>query len=132
MLDYISTSIRRKLTFVMLTTAVVALLVTSTAMIIYEAQTYHQMWVDDLVTQAEIIGKTSAPALSFNDPKAAQENLGVLRLSLWLRRRQSIPPMADSLPATRRPATCPSRCLAPLSATGTDRRRSALGVSGGS
>ncbi len=80
MLDYISTSIRRKLTFVMLGTAVVALLVTATAMIIYEARTYHQTWVDDLVTQAEIIGKTSAPALSFDDPKAARENLAVLRL----------------------------------------------------
>ena len=80
MLDYISTSIRRKLTVVMLSTAVVALLVTATAMIIYEARTYHQTWVDDLVTQAEIIGKTSAPALSFDDPKAARENLAVLRL----------------------------------------------------
>ena len=70
MLDYISSSIRRKLTFVMLGTAVVALLVTATAMIIYEARTYHQTWVDDLVTQAEIIGKTSAPALSFDDAKA--------------------------------------------------------------
>ena len=80
MLEYISTSIRRKLTFVMLSTAVVALLVTATAMIIYEARTYHQTWVDDLVTQAEIIGKTSAPALSFDDPKAARENLAVLRL----------------------------------------------------
>jgi signal transduction histidine kinase/CheY-like chemotaxis protein len=79
-LDYISTSIRRKLTLVMLSTAVVALLVTSTAMIIYEARRYHQTWVDDLVTQAEIIGKTSAPALSFDDPKAARENLSVLRL----------------------------------------------------
>ena len=80
MFDYIWSSIRRKLTFVMLGTAVVALLVTATAMIIYEARTYHQTWVDDLVTQAEIIGKTSAPALSFDDPKAARENLSVLRL----------------------------------------------------
>lgn len=80
MFDYISTSIRRKVTFVMLSTAVVALLVTAIAMIIYEARMYHQTWVDDLVTQAEIIGKTSAPALSFDDPKAARENLAVLRL----------------------------------------------------
>ena len=80
MLGYISTSIRRKLTFVMLGTAVVALLVTATAMIIYEARTYHETWINDLVTQAEIIGKTSAPALSFDDPKAARENLSVLRL----------------------------------------------------
>ena len=80
MLGYISTSIRRKLMFVMLSTAIVALLVTATAMIIYEARTYHQTWVDDLVTQAEIIGKTSAPALSFDDAKAARENLSVLRL----------------------------------------------------
>src|SRR5918993_4790950 len=80
MFDYISTSIRRKLTFVMLSTAVVGLLVTATAMIVYEARSYHQTWVDDLVTQAEIIGKTSAPALSFDDPKTARENLSVLRL----------------------------------------------------
>ena len=74
MLDYISSSIRRKLTFVMLGTAVVALLVTATAMIIYEVRTYHQTWIDDLVTQAEIIGKTSAPALSFDDPKLRAKN----------------------------------------------------------
>ncbi|HVE89328.1 MAG TPA: ATP-binding protein [Burkholderiaceae bacterium] len=80
MLGYISTSIRRKLTFVMLGTAVVALLVTATAMIVYEARTYHETWINDLVTQAEIIGTTSAPALSFDDPKAARENLSVLRL----------------------------------------------------
>ncbi|HVG05218.1 MAG TPA: ATP-binding protein, partial [Burkholderiaceae bacterium] len=80
MLGYISTSIRRKLTFVMLGTAVVALLVTATAMIIYEARTYHETWINDLVTQAEIIGQTSAPALSFDDPKTARENLSVLRL----------------------------------------------------
>ncbi len=80
MFDYISTSIRRKLTFVMLTTAVVALLVTATAMILYEARSYHQTWVDDLLTQADILGRTSAPALSFDDPKAARENLSALRL----------------------------------------------------
>ncbi len=80
MFPYISTSIRRKLTFVMLGTAVIALLVTATAMIIYEARTYHQTWVNDLVTQADILGRTSAPALSFDDPKAARENLSSLRL----------------------------------------------------
>jgi len=80
MLAYIATSVRRKLTFVMLGTAVVALLVTASAMIVYEARNYHQTWVDDLVTQADILGKTSAPALTFNDPKTARENLAALRL----------------------------------------------------
>ena len=80
MLVYIATSIRRKLTFVMLGTAVVALLVTASAMIVYEARTYHQTWVDDLVTQADILGRTSAPALTFNDAKTARENLAALRL----------------------------------------------------
>lgn len=80
MLSYISTSIRRKVTVVMLGTAVVALLVTAAAMIFYEARTYHRTWINDLMAQAEIIGKTSAPALSFDDPKTARENLSVLQL----------------------------------------------------
>ena len=73
-------SIRRKLTTVILGTVVVALVVIATAMVLYEARAYHRAWVSDLTTQADILGKTSAAALNFDDPAAANENLAALRL----------------------------------------------------
>src|SRR5690606_3024304 len=40
---------------------------------------YHDTVVKDLVTQASIIAEVSAPALEFNDPVTAKENLELLR-----------------------------------------------------
>jgi two-component system, sensor histidine kinase len=80
MFSGIQRSIRRKLTTVILGTALVALLVTALAMVVYEARTYHQSWVSDLTTQADILGKSAEAALNFNDPKAASDNLAALRL----------------------------------------------------
>ncbi len=47
-------------------------------MVIYDQRIYQQTWVNDLTTQAEILGRASAPALSFDDPKSANENLALL------------------------------------------------------
>jgi len=41
---------------------------------------YRQGWVNDLTTQADIIGQTSKAALAFDDPQAATETLHMLRL----------------------------------------------------
>jgi signal transduction histidine kinase/ActR/RegA family two-component response regulator len=79
MLASIRRSIPRKLTTVILGTALIALLVTALAMVLYEARQYHHAWVSDLTTQADILGKTSEAALMFDDPAAAAENLGALR-----------------------------------------------------
>ena len=73
-------SIRSKLTTVILGTALIALLVTAAALVLYEARAYHNAWVSDLITQADIVGKTSEAALNFDDPTAATENLAALRL----------------------------------------------------
>jgi signal transduction histidine kinase/CheY-like chemotaxis protein/HPt (histidine-containing phosphotransfer) domain-containing protein len=73
-------SLRRKLLVVMLLTTLVAVVVALGAMIAYDLRAYHQGWVDDLNAQAELLGRTTAPALEFDDEHVARENLSLLRL----------------------------------------------------
>jgi PAS domain S-box-containing protein len=79
MLAIVERSIRRKLTLVVLATTLAALLVTGVALAIYDLREYRETGINDLVTQAEILGRASVPALAFEDPKAAHENLQLLR-----------------------------------------------------
>ena len=79
MLQSIGRSIRYKLIMVVLAATASALLVAGTAMVIYDLQAYQHSWVNDLNTQAEILGRSSAPALAFNDPKSAREYLVLLK-----------------------------------------------------
>jgi signal transduction histidine kinase/ActR/RegA family two-component response regulator len=72
-------SISRKLTIVVLTTTFTALLVAACAMLWYEVRSYQTTWIDDLTTQADILARVTAPALEFNDPKVAKENLAQLK-----------------------------------------------------
>jgi signal transduction histidine kinase/CheY-like chemotaxis protein len=72
-------SLRGKLIGVMLLTALVAVLVALGAMLAYDLHAYHRGWVDDVSTQAEMLGRNSAPALAFDDARVARENLAVLR-----------------------------------------------------
>jgi len=74
------TSLRRKLMVVVIATTCVALLLSATALLIYELRSFQNSWIDDLNTQARIIAHTSAPALDFDDPKAVAENLALLQL----------------------------------------------------
>jgi two-component system, sensor histidine kinase len=71
-------SIRRKFMLVVMATTLVALLLASIALVTYDLLTYKRTWVADLSTQADILGLASAPALSFQDPKTAEENLALL------------------------------------------------------
>jgi signal transduction histidine kinase/ActR/RegA family two-component response regulator len=75
----VKTSLRRKLMLVVLATTVVALLTTAVALSIYDLRTYQRQWVSDLMTQADILGQSSAAALAFDDPRVARENLALLR-----------------------------------------------------
>ncbi len=72
-------SVRKKLMLVVLAATFTALLLTGVAMVVYDLRTYQRTWVNDLETQADILGRASAPALVFEDPKAARENLSLLR-----------------------------------------------------
>ncbi|QGZ42163.1 hybrid sensor histidine kinase/response regulator [Pseudoduganella flava] len=71
---------RAKLVVMALATTFVALVTMSISMLVYDLTTFQQNWVDDLTTQAEIVATVSAPAVSFNDPVAARQNLALLRV----------------------------------------------------
>ncbi len=72
-------SLRRKLLLMVLATNLAALAVTGAAMVIYDLRAYQQSWVNDLITQADILGLTSAPALASGDPRTAAEILALLK-----------------------------------------------------
>ncbi|WP_161974693.1 hybrid sensor histidine kinase/response regulator [Piscinibacter terrae] len=74
------TSLRRKMMVVVLATTCVALLLSATALLVYELRSYQKNWLDDLSTQARIVANASAPALNFDDQKTVSENLSLLRL----------------------------------------------------
>ncbi len=73
-------SVRIKLILTALATTFIALVVTTVSMLVYDLRSFQQGWVDDLTTQAELIATASAPALSFNDPRVARQNLELLRV----------------------------------------------------
>lgn len=75
---YVQRSVSRKLMLVVLATTFLALSAYGSVMLIYDLRTYHDTWVKDLTTQANIIAEVSAPALEFNDPQTARENLNLL------------------------------------------------------
>jgi signal transduction histidine kinase/ActR/RegA family two-component response regulator len=77
-MGYIQRSVSRKLMLVVLATTFFALLAYGAILLIYDLRSYHDAWVKDLTTQASIIAEVSAPALEFDDPKTAQENLNLL------------------------------------------------------
>lgn len=79
MLQLVARSIRHKLALVVLATTLAALAVTGVAMVIYDLHSYERGGISDLSTQAEILGRASAPALDFDDPKSAGEYLQLLR-----------------------------------------------------
>ena len=79
MLRTVSRSIRHKLALTVLATTLTALVVTGLALVIYDLRAYRAAGFDDLVTQAEILGRASAAALAFDDVKAATENLRLLK-----------------------------------------------------
>jgi signal transduction histidine kinase len=72
-------SVQQKLRLMVMSATVAALLVAIAAMVAYDLRLYHRSWVADLNTQAELLARTSAPALAFNDERAARENLELLR-----------------------------------------------------
>lgn len=74
-------SLSLRLVIVMMATTLVALIVALGAMVAYDLRTYHESWIEDMNAQAELLGHTTAPALSFNDARMAKENLHFLRLT---------------------------------------------------
>ncbi|MGA8259909.1 MAG: PAS domain S-box protein [Arenicellales bacterium] len=74
-----SSSIRYKLVAVVILTTLIALLIASAAMVLYDLRAYRESSINDISTQAELLGSASASALDFNDSKVAGQSLAVLR-----------------------------------------------------
>lgn len=72
-------SIRKKLVVVVMATTFAALLVSVGLIIGYDLRSYHRSLVNDLSTQAELVGHMTSAALAFDDPRLAGENLALLR-----------------------------------------------------
>jgi signal transduction histidine kinase/ActR/RegA family two-component response regulator len=73
-------TLRAKLIALVMLTTLSALAVALAAMVAYNLRAYHQAGIDDLSTQAELLGHTIAPALAFNDTRMAGDTLNLLRL----------------------------------------------------
>jgi signal transduction histidine kinase/ActR/RegA family two-component response regulator len=73
-------SVRSKLILMAVATTVVALLSAGIAMLLVDLRTFQRYWVDDLTTQAEIVARVTAPAVSFNDVTGATQSLTLLRV----------------------------------------------------
>jgi signal transduction histidine kinase len=73
-------SLRLKLIGAILVTTLAALVVALAAIVAYDLRAYERTWTADMSTQAELLGRMSAPALAFDDAQAAAGNLELLRL----------------------------------------------------
>jgi signal transduction histidine kinase/ActR/RegA family two-component response regulator len=71
-------SLRGRVVLVVLMATFIALTVATAALALYDARSYRQAVTADLSTQAEILARTNAPALAFDDPQAAHENLALM------------------------------------------------------
>jgi signal transduction histidine kinase len=72
-------SIHRKLSYLVLSTTGVALLIAGVAMGAYDLRTFKQNLVTDLTAQADILSLASTSALEFDDPQAARDYLSLLQ-----------------------------------------------------
>ena len=79
LLPMVKNSVRRKLMLMVLTITFTSLLVMASAMVVFDLRSYHTSLTDDLMAQANLLGRSSAAALEFDDPKAARENLALLK-----------------------------------------------------
>jgi signal transduction histidine kinase len=76
---FLRRSLRRKVTALVVATTLAALVVTAVAMIYYNVRDYRETQLAEMRTQAEILGRASAPALAFNDRKEAAQDLAMLK-----------------------------------------------------
>jgi signal transduction histidine kinase/ActR/RegA family two-component response regulator len=73
-------TVRGKLILMAVATTFVALLAAAATMLLFDLRAFQRYWTDDLMTQADIMARVTAPALAFNDEETARQNLAVLRV----------------------------------------------------
>ena len=72
-------SLRRKVMVLVLGTTLLALGLAGAALVLYDLRSYERQWTTDLATQAEVLARASAPALSFGDRRDAEKDLSVMQ-----------------------------------------------------
>ena len=96
--------------------AAAALALSAAALLVYELRHYRESWLDDLRTQADLIARASAPALAFDDPRVARQNLASLQRAAADRGRGGLPrrrpAVRDLRRAPRRGPMLPGRAAA--------------------
>ena len=71
--------IKRRLTLIIMGTCVAALMLACLALAIYENVAFNRILSGNLSTMASLVGENSQSAVLFNDPKAAAQNLAMLK-----------------------------------------------------
>jgi PAS domain S-box-containing protein len=72
-------SVRTKLFLGVVVTSLAVIIITGASLLAYDLHNLRIALTDDLGTQAELIGRACVPALQFDDPKAANDNLALLK-----------------------------------------------------
>jgi signal transduction histidine kinase len=75
---FLRRSLRNKVTALVVATTLAALVMTAVALLVYNVRDYRVTKLAEMQTQAEIIGRAAAPALSFNDRQEATRDLAML------------------------------------------------------
>jgi signal transduction histidine kinase/ActR/RegA family two-component response regulator len=73
-------SIRQKLVTIVMSTTLAALAVSVGSVVGYDLRSYQNTLLNDLTTQAELVGHMTTAALAFDDARLARENLELLRI----------------------------------------------------
>ena len=77
-MNFHNLSIKRKLTLITMLTSSAALVLSALSFLIYDLISFRHLLIQDLRTQAEIIGYNSAGAMEFKDVPAATATLTAL------------------------------------------------------
>jgi signal transduction histidine kinase len=72
-------SLRLKVTALVLAITVLALGLAGLALTLYDLRVYERQFSNDLLGQAEVLGRAAGPAISFNDPRSAESDLSVMQ-----------------------------------------------------
>jgi len=72
-------SLQARLNRAVVATTLCALLLSAASLLVFEGLTVRNALVQDLSTQAELVARSVAAALAFDDPHTAQENVELLR-----------------------------------------------------
>lgn len=78
--SFLRRSLRHTVTALVLATTLTALLVAGGALFVVDARQHRENRLNELRTQAEVLGRASAAALLFRDRRVAQENLDIMKV----------------------------------------------------